>query len=94
MAEPKSSSLTDLRIRSYLGRMVPQGKAEGINREHGEDDPNGAETVAAPATVSGEALSFAPLVYDREGRQVLRPASQETCRHLTQQPDGVYREAL
>jgi hypothetical protein len=34
--------------------MVPEGMtSDGINREHGADDPNGAKTVAAPATVSG-----------------------------------------
>lgn len=32
---------------------VPRPIAKGINREHGEDDPKGTETVAAPATVSG-----------------------------------------
>lgn len=31
----------------------PRRRARGIKREHGEDDPIGAETVAAPATVSG-----------------------------------------
>jgi hypothetical protein len=31
---------------------VPVGQKH--NREHGEDDPIGAETVTAPATVSGE----------------------------------------
>lgn len=31
----------------------PTDDSEGINREHGEEDPIGTETVAAPATVSG-----------------------------------------
>ncbi|GLR60382.1 hypothetical protein GCM10007919_51100 [Rhizobium indigoferae] len=34
-------------------RRFPEDDSKGINREHGEDDPVGTETVAAPATVSG-----------------------------------------
>lgn len=32
----------------------PTDGFQGIKREHGEDDPRGAEAVAAPATVGGE----------------------------------------
>jgi hypothetical protein len=35
----------------------PKLKDGGPKREYGEDDPKGAETVTAPATVSGEVLS-------------------------------------
>jgi hypothetical protein len=35
--------------------VVPASQTDcGPNREHGEDDPIGAESVTAPATVSGE----------------------------------------
>ena len=56
-----------------------------MKREHGEGYPSGTETVAAPATVSGESVFEMPLadanasvgkVNDRS-----RPASQETCRY-------------
>jgi hypothetical protein len=72
--------------------MVPEGMtSDGINREHGEDDPNGAETVAAPATVSGlpdvlvVLLSSAMPLRKRfalRGKADVRRifASQETCR--------------
>ena len=51
----------------------------GPNREHGEDDPIGAETVTAPATVSGE--DFGSIGHWETGKaaMVQRPASQETC---------------
>ena len=46
------------------GTVPPPDDSEGINREHGEDDPIGTETVAAPATVSG--LSFIPVARKRQ----------------------------
>ena len=51
----------------------------GPNREHGEDDPIGAESVTAPATVSGE--DFGSIGHWETGKaaRVQRPASQETC---------------
>jgi len=60
-------------VRPLSGADGSRGQAGGINREHGEDDPNGAETVAAPATVSGEVLPSMPLV-----RGPGRPASPST----------------
>jgi hypothetical protein len=61
--------------RPLSGADGSRGKARGNNREHGEDDPNGTETVAAPATVSGEVLSFMPLVFG-PGR-LARPSTRE-----------------
>jgi cobalt transporter subunit CbtB len=54
-------------------------KGGGPNREHGEDDPIGAESVTAPATVSGE--GFGKLGHWATGKAAgtRRPASQETC---------------
>src|SRR6185437_14635997 len=40
-----------------------------------------SNSAAAPATVSGEHMANVPLGEAREGRQMPRPASQETCRH-------------
>jgi hypothetical protein len=53
--------------------------ASGPKREHGADDPNGAKTVTAPATVSGKRAPMS--LGDREdGARTLREAaSQETC---------------
>lgn len=60
-----------------------------LKREHGEADPKGTETVAAPATVSGEWACIMPLVYNREGAGQQRPASQETCHsHVQPQRTG------
>ena len=39
----------------------PETICEGPKREYGEDDPKGAKTVTAPATVSGEVLEYLPL---------------------------------
>jgi hypothetical protein len=35
------------------GTVPSPDDSEGINREHGAEDPKGTKTVAAPATVSG-----------------------------------------
>jgi len=51
----------------------------GPNREHGEDDPIGAETVTAPATVSGEGFGSIGHWETGKAAKVQRPASQETC---------------
>ena len=51
----------------------------GPNREHGEDDPIGAESVTAPATVSGEGLGTSGHWETGKAAKVQRPASQETC---------------
>ena len=57
----------------------PTPKAEEMKREHGEEEPKGAESVTAPATVSGE-RPVSPLASQgREGAassdpQVRRPA--------------------
>ena len=59
---------------------MPRSEAEGPNREYGEDDPIGAETVAAPATVSGEDLMQFATGKPGRPHQTHRPASQETCR--------------
>jgi hypothetical protein len=82
--------------------MVPEGMtSDGINREHGADDPNGAKTVAAPATVSGLpdvlvmlSLSVMPLRKLFVGRlmsgaysQARRPA----VKTVSTIPDGVVR---
>jgi iron complex transport system ATP-binding protein len=58
----------------FFGKTTPEMK-----REHGEAYPIGTETVAAPATVSGERRLTMPLAISREGKAKLRPASQETC---------------
>lgn len=60
-----------------------------LKREHGEAYPKGTETVAAPATVSGEWDCIMPLVNNREGAAQQRPASQETCHsHVQPQRTG------
>ena len=56
-----------------------------LKREHGTDDPDGTETVAAPATVSGKRIHTMSLATSREDVDAPRPASQETC-HRTDQP--------
>lgn len=56
-----------------------------LKREYGEAYPKGTETVAAPATVSGEWACIMPLATSREGAGQQRPASQETC-HFKGQP--------
>src|SRR4051794_24152063 len=57
----------------------PTDGFQGINREHGEDDPIGAETVTAPATVSGEPAANSD--HWETGKVGVRrgPVSQETC---------------
>ena len=66
---------------------VPRPRAKGINREHGEDDPKGTETVAAPATVSElpfilvTPTSVMPLSFKLGKADEQRIfVSQETCR--------------
>lgn len=67
----------------------PTREVEGNNREHGEEDPTGTKTVAAPATVSGlpsilVAPSAMPLCEPHgkaDGRRL--SVSQETCRHIS-----------
>jgi predicted metal-binding protein len=56
-----------------------------LKREHGEDDPEGADAVAAPATVSGKRIHTMSLAKSREDVIAQRPASQETC-HRPDQP--------
>ena len=57
-----------------------RSKAAGMKREHGEEEPSGAESVTAPATVSGERTRTAPLgirlgrTGERVDPQVRRPA--------------------
>lgn len=63
--------------------------AKRPNREHGVDDPIGANSVTAPATVSGEgrrqtSLGNPSLGNREDGVATFGPASQETCR----QADG------
>ncbi len=59
-----------------------------LKREHGADDPNGAETVAAPATVSGKRIHTMSLAISREDVDAPRPASQETCHRTTINHNG------
>src|SRR5579883_893281 len=47
----------------------PTDGFQGINREHGADDPRGANAVAAPATVSGEPAAHRRPLGNREGRR-------------------------
>ena len=76
---------------------------DGINREHGEDDPNGAKTVAAPATVSGLPDVLVVLVSDAMplpgalflvGRQMsgaYAQARRPAVKTVSTIPDGVVR---
>lgn len=72
----------------------PPDDSEGINREHGAEDPVGTKTVAAPATVSGlpsilAARKRRATASDRgkaDGRQIF--ASQETCRQMSEKRSG------
>lgn len=57
----------------------PTDEFQGINREHGADDPEGAEAVAAPATVSGEPVASTDHWETGKVGIRQRPASQETC---------------
>ena len=60
--------------------VVPASQTEGgPNREHGEDDPIGAESVAAPATVSGEGFGDHGHWETGKAAGTQGPASQETC---------------
>jgi hypothetical protein len=52
-AHPEACQTDDIRC--------PEAIAKGPKREYGEDDPKGAKTVTAPATVSGEVLKLMPL---------------------------------
>ena len=45
------------------------------NREHGEDDPIGADAVTAPATVSGEDVAHVTGV-QAPGRRQIRPSRE------------------
>src|SRR5882724_7740826 len=71
--------------------MVPRRmKSRGLKGNYGADDPEGAETVAAPATVSGEpsvisSTTGGPFNRGRLGKVGARrrPASQETCHRKT-----------
>lgn len=74
-ADTNVASLLDRRLRSTLTGTdgSPTREVEGINREHGADDPKGTKTVAAPATVSGSSFILVvprhqPLRDAREGR--------------------------
>jgi cobalt transporter subunit CbtB len=59
---------------------VPASQTDGgPNREHGEDDPIGAESVTAPATVSGEGSGDHGHWETGKAAGTRRPASQETC---------------
>jgi cobalt transporter subunit CbtB len=49
----------------------PQGRK--LKREHGADDPIGAKTVTAPATVSGEDVAYVTGVL-APGRRLIRPS--------------------
>jgi len=64
-----------------------------MKREHGEAYPKGTETVAAPATVSGERCLTMPLI-ERSGRQgkaeTREPGDLPSI--LKFEPDGVCRE--
>src|SRR3546814_2931421 len=99
-AEPsqgRCNALTDRLKFAYLrGDGSPTDEFQGINREHGADDPIGAKAVTAPATVSGlssvsAATGRQPLGC-REGSIILQAASQETCRQtVAPVPGGVAR---
>ena len=65
-----------------LGAQKPYG--EEPNREHGEDDPKGAKTVTAPATVSGEVLC--ELCHWETGKAHIKPATREVRRPAVQEP--------
>jgi iron complex transport system ATP-binding protein len=72
----------------FSGKTTP-----GMKREHGEAYPKGTETVAAPATVSGERRLTMPLA-PRPGRQgeaeTREPGDLPSI--LKFEPDGVCRE--
>ncbi len=67
----------------------------GPNREHGEDDPIGANSVTAPATVSGEGFGAYGHWETGKAAKVRRPASQETCHTdgLNRSPRRVFMTA-
>jgi len=73
--------LTGLRSASYpvSGEGSPTDGFQGIKREHGEDDPIGAETVAAPATVSGEPAVNSDHWETGKVDDRRKAVSQETC---------------
>ena len=85
----------DQRLHSKLTEPdgSPTREVEGINREHGADDPRGTKTVAAPATVSESSFIVAPR---RQPLRALRgkaderflSASQETCRQIRSNVTG------
>ena len=66
----------------------------GMKREYGEEEPIGAESVTAPATVSGKRPVRTTGHSAREGTASEDPRSQETC-HLdvTQPGRGAWTEA-
>src|SRR3546814_21050891 len=87
-AEPsqgRCNALTDRLKFAYLrGDGSPTDEFQGINREHGADDPIGATAVTAPANVSGlssvtAATGRQPLGY-RAGRIIIQSARTGTCR--------------
>ena len=59
-------------------------EVEEPNREHGADDPKGAKTVTAPATVSGEVLC--ELCHWETGKAHIKPATREVRRPAVQEP--------
>ncbi len=72
----------------FSGQTMPEMK-----REHGEAYPKGTETVAAPATVSGERRLMMPLIA-RSGRQGAAKTREpgDLPSQFEFEPDGVRRE--
>src|SRR3546814_16422904 len=91
---PQRSPLTAGSGFAYLGRDgSPTDELRGINREHGADDPIGANAVTAPATVSGlcdvSAAEGSRPLGDREGHVHRQSARTETARqHVNPIPGG------
>ncbi len=54
----KTNALTPHEAGAMLPKVEgsPMDEVQGINREHGADDPEGAKAVTAPATVSEERI--------------------------------------
>jgi hypothetical protein len=52
--DPEGALTTAIKALSLRHDGSPTAYCQGINREHGADDPRRANAVAAPATVSGE----------------------------------------
>ena len=93
---PARCRLTAGRSALIVRRVGSQArKAFGMKREHGAAYPSGAKTVAAPATVSGEAHRDEPLAPTGAGKgrwaadpRARRPAGTSNNRI----PGGVHRE--